>query len=211
MEKLFYLLFVLVCFFSDRVVAQVSEGKASFYADKFEGRPTASGEKYRAAAFTAAHRTYSFGTKLRVINLENKKEVIVTVNDRGPFVKGRIVDLSKAAASHLDFVNEGITMVRIEVIVQGEGELYTDENGKVLNPKGWAIQLASFSQRSNAVQFVQKIGTKVQEPVFIEMKGVNNIPHYRILIGPYETKIAAEGTESELRPSFQNLLLRYLE
>lgn len=88
-------------------------GIASFYADKFEGRTTANGEKYHHSKLTAAHKTLPFGTILRVKNLENGKEVTVRVNDRGPFVKERIIDLSKSAARELDFVNKGITKVEI--------------------------------------------------------------------------------------------------
>ena len=86
-------------------MAQVQVGKASFYADKFEGSPTASGEKYRASRLTAAHKTLPFGTKMRVTNLANNESVVVTINDRGPFVEGRIIDVSKSAAERLSLNN----------------------------------------------------------------------------------------------------------
>ncbi|MDX2443975.1 MAG: septal ring lytic transglycosylase RlpA family protein [Bacteroidales bacterium] len=91
-------------------------GKASYYADKFNGRKTASGEIYNHSKKTAAHKSLDFGTRVRVTNLENKKSVVVIINDRGPFVKGRIIDLSKSAAEKLDFLDKGITDVKIEVI-----------------------------------------------------------------------------------------------
>ena len=91
-------------------------GLASFYNDKFEGRLTSSGAVYNKNKMTAAHRTLSFNTRIRVTNLANGRTVIVTVNDRGPFVKGRIVDLSKAAAVKLDFIDQGITKVKLEVV-----------------------------------------------------------------------------------------------
>ena len=94
----------------------VQKGKASYYHDKFEGRSTASGEPYRKSKMTAAHRKLPFNTKIKVTNLANNKSVIVRVNDRGPFVKGRIVDVSKAAAKKLDFINQGVTKVKIEVL-----------------------------------------------------------------------------------------------
>lgn len=90
------------------------EGQASFYADRFQGRPTASGEPYDSAALTAAHLTLPFGTKVKVTNLRNQKSVIVTINDRGPYHPKRIIDLSKAAARKLNFIDRGITRVRIE-------------------------------------------------------------------------------------------------
>ena len=93
-----------------------TEGIASYYADKFVGRTTANGDKYKHNKLTAAHKTLPFGTKVKVTNLSNKKTVVVVINDRGPFVKGRIIDLSKSAAKKLDFVNDGITKVRIKVL-----------------------------------------------------------------------------------------------
>jgi rare lipoprotein A len=96
--------------------SQVSEtGMASFYSDKFEGKITASGDPYKASKLTAAHRTLPFGTRVKVTNLSNNKSVTVTVNDRGPFVDNRIIDLSKAAAEKLDYIDQGVTKVKIEV------------------------------------------------------------------------------------------------
>lgn len=91
------------------------KGKASFYADKFEGRKTASGEKFHQNDFTAAHRSLPFGTWVKVTNLDNKKAVIVRINDRGPFVKGRIIDLSKSAAKEIGNLNQGVFSVKIKV------------------------------------------------------------------------------------------------
>ncbi len=91
-------------------------GKASFYADKFEGLTTASGELYYHSHKTCAHLTLPFGTLLNVTNLSNNRSVIVKVNDRGPFVDNRIIDLSRSAAKKLDFIKEGLSYVRIEMI-----------------------------------------------------------------------------------------------
>ncbi|MGC8751481.1 septal ring lytic transglycosylase RlpA family protein [Hydrotalea sp.] len=89
-------------------------GYASYYSDKFEGRKTASGEAFHQSIFTAAHKQLPFGTKVRVTNLSNHKSVIVRVNDRGPFVRGRIIDLSKSAAKNIDMLNAGVVKVKIE-------------------------------------------------------------------------------------------------
>jgi rare lipoprotein A len=91
-------------------------GYASYYARHLHGARTASGERYDADALTAAHRTLAFGTRVRVTNLENGRSVVVTVTDRGPHRKGRIIDLSRAAARKLDFLEEGTTRVRVEVV-----------------------------------------------------------------------------------------------
>jgi len=88
-------------------------GKGSYYADKFEGRPTASGEKFDQGKMTAAHRTLPFGTKVKVTNVANGRSVTVTVNDRGPFAAGRIIDVSKKAAKKLDMVDAGVANVKI--------------------------------------------------------------------------------------------------
>lgn len=91
-------------------------GSASYYADRFEGRTTASGVRFRQSELWAAHRTLPFGTRLRVTNPANGSEVEVVVVDRGPFVRGRVLDLSKAAARQLGFIRAGHTRVEVEVL-----------------------------------------------------------------------------------------------
>lgn len=90
-------------------------GIASYYADSFEGISTASGEAYAKAKFTCAHNSYPFGTMLKITCLDNNKSVKVRVNDRGPFIKGRVVDLSRVAAEQLDLIRAGTTQVRVDV------------------------------------------------------------------------------------------------
>ena len=102
-------------------VAYSQVGLASWYGKPFHGRTTASGERYDMHALTAAHRTLAFGTRVRVVNLKNGKSVVVRINDRGPFVKGRIVDLSRRAADQLAFRQDGITNVRVEVLKPSGG------------------------------------------------------------------------------------------
>ena len=101
---------------------QIQTGKASFYADKFEGSPTASGEKYRHNRMTAAHKSLPFGTKVKVTNIANNQTVEVVINDRGPYVENRVIDLSKSAAEKLGFVNQGLAEVKVEVIDAGDGK-----------------------------------------------------------------------------------------
>ena len=92
------------------------EGQASWYGEKFHGRQTASGEVYDMYAYTAAHRTLPFGTRVRVRSVENGKTVVVRITDRGPFVDGRIIDVSYAAARDLGMVRAGVVDVELEVI-----------------------------------------------------------------------------------------------
>jgi rare lipoprotein A len=91
-------------------------GKASFYADKHQLKKTASGEIYDHNLSTAAHRTLPFGAKVKVTNIENGKSVIVKINDRGPFVKGRIIDLSRSAFNSIANRSSGVIEVQIELI-----------------------------------------------------------------------------------------------
>lgn len=90
-------------------------GKASYYANKFHGRKTASGEIYDKTKFTAAHKNLPFGTKIKVTNLSNNKTIVVRINDRGPFVKNRIIDVSYAAAKKIDMIKEGVIKIKIVV------------------------------------------------------------------------------------------------
>jgi rare lipoprotein A len=101
---------------SRKALNPVTEGKASFYANQFHGRKTASGETFNMANLTAAHPSLPFGTFVRVTNLRNGKDVIVRINDRGPFVKGRIIDLSKSAAKEIGLINSGTARVKLETL-----------------------------------------------------------------------------------------------
>jgi len=118
----FEMKFLIICCFMSLIFSEpnfaqhVETGMASFYSDKLQGRMTASGETYDKLKMTAAHRSLAFKTKIKVTNLENKKSVLVLVNDRGPFVEGRIIDLSRAAAEKLDFIDKGVVKVRVEVV-----------------------------------------------------------------------------------------------
>jgi rare lipoprotein A len=95
-------------------------GRASFYHRSFEGRRTASGERYDRHRLTAAHRTLPFGSRVRVTNLENGHSVVVEVNDRGPFRKGRVIDVSEEAARELGFYRAGTARVRVEELASRE-------------------------------------------------------------------------------------------
>jgi rare lipoprotein A len=114
----YFLIFMLCAAFWPPVFTQTfrSEvGKAGFYADKFQGQPTASGALYDKKRLTCAHNQLPFGTRIRVTNLENKKSVVVEVNDTGPFKEGFIVDVSRAAAEAIGMVRTGVARVRIEL------------------------------------------------------------------------------------------------
>lgn len=94
----------------------VQEGMASWYGGSSHGGPTASGERFDKTAMTAAHRTLPMNTRVRVTSKRNGRTVVVRINDRGPYGKGRIIDLSEAAAKRLDMIEAGVVPVRVEVI-----------------------------------------------------------------------------------------------
>lgn len=92
------------------------EGKASYYARKFQGRKMANGDPYRRGKLTAAHKTLPFGTKVKVTNLQTNETVKVKITDRGPFVRGRIVDLSESAAKRVGMLKAGVVPVKVKVV-----------------------------------------------------------------------------------------------
>ncbi|MCS7182012.1 MAG: septal ring lytic transglycosylase RlpA family protein [Thermoanaerobaculum sp.] len=127
------------------------EGLASWYGEPYHGRPTASGVTYDMQAMTAAHRTLPFGTWVEVTNLENQRKVQVLINDRGPFVAGRILDLSRAAAAQLGMLERGVARVRLEVLRQGDG---------MVGYPCWEVQVGAFGQEANVARAVARLQQK---------------------------------------------------
>ena len=95
-------------------VVSVQQGKASYYGARHHGRKTASGEPFNKNALTAAHKTLPFGSRVRVTNLNNQKSVVVRINDRGPYTRGRIIDLSEQAAREINMIRAGVARVKVE-------------------------------------------------------------------------------------------------
>lgn len=165
----------IVFFISSLSFAQTQTGKASFYADKFEGRPTASGEIYKHNLPTAAHRKLPFGTKVKVTNLTNNKTEIVTINDRGPFIRGRIIDLSRSVAQSLNIIDSGVTDVRIEVL---DGNL-TESKGQKSETEYQTPTVSEEEKRetaqttekreSNAENFKKASKNTIEEREFYEL------------------------------------------
>lgn len=115
-SRLFYatLLILVFSLASCGPAKQVERGEASYYHNKYRGKKTASGEKFRQYKRTAAHKTLPLGTKVKVTNLRNGKKVRVTINDRGPFIEGRIIDLSRKGARKIHMLDDGVAPVKIE-------------------------------------------------------------------------------------------------
>lgn len=129
----------------------VEEGLASWYGEPYHGRRAASGEMYNMHDLTGAHRTLPFGTKVLVTNLENQRQVVVTINDRGPFVPGRIIDLSQAAARKIGMLEKGVVPVRLEVLQEGDG---------MVKNRCWEVQVGAFSREDNVNRALARLREK---------------------------------------------------
>lgn len=154
----------------------VEEGVASWYGPGFHGKQTANGEKYNQYAMTAAHKILPLGTRVRVTHLGNGRSILVRVNDRGPFVDDRVIDLSRAAATRLDMMGKGTALVR----VQSLGGLPEASPGGDI--KGdFYIQLGAFGARENAKKLVAALSKSGQKGRMIF--GSNNM--WNVQIGPW--------------------------
>lgn len=109
----------------DRTIKQEEvQGVASWYGDRFQGRRTANGESFDMHQMTAAHKTFPFNTVVRVIRADTRQNVIVRINDRGPFSQGRVIDLSKAAANEIEMIRTGTAEVELEILQWGDGKTH---------------------------------------------------------------------------------------
>jgi rare lipoprotein A len=141
----------------------VEEGIGSWYGGEFHGRNTANGEVYDMHEKTAAHKTLPFGTHVKVVNLSNGKEVIVRINDRGPFVKGRIIDLSFAAAKDIGLIKPGTAKVRVVALSRKVGTIKMGDTYKPLVEarnfrKGkFTVQVGAFEAEKNAMQLAERL------------------------------------------------------
>lgn len=215
--------FLLISFFGSAAFGQVQTGKASFYADKFEGRPTASGEKYKHNKLTAAHKTLPFGTKVRVTNVGNNKSVEVVINDRGPFVENRIIDLSRSAAEKLDFINLGLADVKIEVIDAGDGKSisqtgtisnvaveekeFYDLDISRLSPKGFGVQIGTYQELVNLMRLADNLKNSYKKRVSVQVKVLNGIKFYSIIIGDFSNRNKAGQFLTDIKKKFPDAFI----
>lgn len=168
-------------------------GRASWYGKKFHGKKTANGEIYNMHALTAAHKTLPLGTWLHVENLENGKEVTVRVNDRGPFVGKRIVDLSYKAARKIDMTGNGTARVKIKAINKPVVEK-RDRTASVSVAGLFSVQVGSFSEKTNAEGFSRRL-SNIYKGVHIILE--NNV--YKVRVGRYAFRKEAERMKETLK------------
>jgi len=205
------------------VYGQNQTGKASYYADKYEGRPTANGEKYRHNKLTAAHKTLPFGTRVRVTNLANQSQVEVIINDRGPYAEGRIIDLSKSAAEKLGFVSQGLTDVTIEVIDAGDGkgtmpavtpalppaeekEFYDFEIKRV-KPGGFGVQIGTYQELVNLMQLADNLKNSYKKKVIVQVKNLNGAKFYALILGPFSNREKADKFKASIRNKYPDAFI----
>lgn len=166
----------------------VEEGTASWYGPDFHGKSTSCGEIYDMNAMTSAHKILPMGTRLRVTNLRNNRSIVVRVNDRGPFVKSRIIDLSFAAAKELDIVASGTALVRIESIADASGAAI------VLGP--FTVQVGAFTDPENAYRLAGQLEKRYGSSS-VQRGWVKGILYHRVRVGRYPEIAAAESVRQE--------------
>ena len=159
-------------------------GLASWYGPGFHGKRAANGEIYDQDALTAAHRTLPFETVVEVRNRDNGQRVKVRITDRGPFVRGRIIDLSRAAAKQLDMIGPGIAPVEIRVV---SGAAVASDGGKY-----W-VQAGAFQDQGEAKSFYRKLRSD-----FGDVKLFTDGTWHRVRLGPFAKRKKAERTQREL-------------
>jgi rare lipoprotein A len=165
----------------------VETGLASWYGHPYHGRPAADGEIYDMERKTAAHRTLPFNTWVRVFDLDTSKSVELRIIDRGPFVDGRIIDISHAAAREIDMIGPGTARVRIEVIRLPE----------VVEGAGFAVQVGAFRDRHNAERVRNRMEARYGTARLVARPG--NPEVWRVLVGSEPTEKQADGLADRIR------------
>lgn len=178
----------------------LQKGTASWYGHPFHGRKTSNGETYNMWNMTAAHKTLPFGTWIRVVNMDNGREALVRINDRGPFIRGRIIDLSRKAAEAIDMVGSGTAHVRLflakdhpsqfEPPSRPVRERPSQESGSII----WTVQVASFQDASKAVELADELSDQYESIRIEKAEG-----YFRVRIGQFTARRQAERLASRLR------------
>ena len=186
------LLWIMVCLFFVMESASLAfaeefatHGKASWYGVSAHGKQTASGERFDRYSLTAAHKTLPFGTVLRVYNLRNRRHTLVRVADRGPFVRGRIVDISRRAAEQLKMTRAGVATVAIEAISNAGGEPLDRDNS-------FYLHIADETTLGRAKALSAQLRQRLSQPAQVLFSLQETHPAYAVCLGPYKTFEQAE-------------------
>ncbi|MGA3113964.1 MAG: septal ring lytic transglycosylase RlpA family protein [Syntrophobacteraceae bacterium] len=182
----------------------VEDGLASWYGPRFDGKPTSCGEPYNMWADTAAHKTLPLGTYVKVTNLENGRSTILRINDRGPFVSGRIIDLSAKGAQDLGCHTKGLAKVRVEAVQSATAQVVGDATYWKVDPVPsfrygrFTIQIGAFRDQANAYRLKGKMTGENRE------SRVTNLPErdglwYRVQVGSYQDLVVAKAELERFR------------
>jgi rare lipoprotein A len=166
---------------------RIEEGAASWYGPNFHGKKTANGEIYDMNKLTAAHRTLPFNSLVKVVNTRNGKSVTVRINDRGPYVDNRIIDLSKKAAEQLQMIQSGTTTVEL-ILLKSDREITKD-----LTVPNYSVQVGSFTDKPSALRKQGSIANSRIEEAEVKGRKV-----YRVYVGLFTEPAQAESLKKEL-------------
>jgi len=181
---------------------------ASWYGSDFHGKPTSSGEPFNMYAKTCAHREYPFGTRLKVTNISNDKSVECTVNDRGPFIAGRDLDLSYVCAKEIGLIGTGTGKVRIDSIGRDTGYIKEVRYSSSGNKGPFTIQVGSYKELSNATRMKTALEFKYSK-VYVTTAEINNITYHRVRIGKFNTKDDAYSLAKTLADEGYSILITH--
>ena len=175
-------------------------GVASWYGKKFHGQPTATGEPYDMYAASAAHKTLPLPAYARVTNLENDRSIIVRINDRGPFVANRLIDLSYGAALQLDMIRNGTSFVEVEVVTPKfpGGKQGGEINRPIDEADTLFVQVGAFGDRGNASRLRSMLLSAGMKDVVIRKDRVNGERIYRVRIGPLTSVEEFDATVAQV-------------
>ncbi|MCO1335215.1 septal ring lytic transglycosylase RlpA family protein [Microbulbifer sp. OS29] len=180
----------------DDVKGYKEVGQASWYGTKFHGRRTANGEVYNMYAMSAAHKTLPLPSYARVTNLDNGRSIVVRVNDRGPFVQGRIIDLSYTAAQKLGYLNKGIARVEVEALdpasLPAATEVFANSDGtaglaqdtSIKLPDNTYLQVGAYSSSAQAEDIRAQLAAAIDYPVAVSVVQSSGKTFYRVRVGP---------------------------
>jgi len=177
------------------------KGVASWYGKKFHGRRTSNGEIYDMYAMTAAHKTLPFNTYVQVINRENNKSTVVRINDRGPFVRGRIIDLSHSGAKEIDMVGKGTAEVKIIALAR---EIPGTSSRTVVEIKNWqkgnfTVQIGAFQEKKNANNLANRLRVLFDYVNIMKTVNENGVTFYRLHVSKAANLTKAEANEKALK------------
>ena len=183
----------------------VETGIASWYGKEFHGRETSNGEKYDMYIKSAAHKTLPFGTYVKVLNLSNNKHTIVRINDRGPFVRGRIIDLSYAAAEEILLIGPGTAKVKITALGKKIGESKSDAGPakpvlehKDMDKGEFTVQVGAYKTRNKALQLAERLRVIYDYVNVLKYVDENNNTLFRLHVSKSDTLAKAREIEKRL-------------